>query len=1199
MDDLSLPAIFETPSEAVLLLNLDLRILYINPSACQLFGHSCSEVLGKPLQEIVPLQLQKVYFRFLDRFLCSAKKSMALSGRNEIFGYRKNGEVFSAQGSLSKIPVGNDTAILVMLREISPGEKSEIERKQNENRYRSLVETQSDLIFRVDQFGRFTFANKAFCEKFGKDQDELLGKAFLPLVQPEDLAQNDEMMKLLYQPPYRISVEQRDMTPEGWRWISWEYSLIQEAARHISEIQAVGHDITEKKFYEQLLIAQRDLAQRLTEVTSIPQAMEACLDKIFLLTQTECGGGYLKEPVTSGLRLVYSTGLSEKFAAKASYYAPDSDRWKQVMQGEPILSDFSKLSLEISTLLAEEKLTKFLMVPLAHRGDVLGCVNLASHQNGVISPRDLSAAQTLALQMGSTISRLLTEQRLAANRSELETLFNSIEDFLVAFDSSGKIVKVNQQVLTRLGYAEDELIGEPVEKLHPKELHEKAGKILTDMIEGRIKTCPLDLLSKDGMHIPVETRVDSSSLQEKPVWIGISRDISEQAKMNQELHESKEQLSLALEASQLGLWDWQIQEGQLVIDERWADMLGYTLEDLQPVSIQTWIDICHPEDLEKSNRLLEMHFAGKTQAYECELRVRHKSGHWDWVLDRGRVIAWDENGKPLRMIGAHLDITHRRMMEEEIRYRLEFETILTDISARFINLDLEEVDEAITHSLQQIGELENMDRSYVFLVDPEQQTMSNTHEWCGEGIEPSIEMLQDLSVDIFPWWMKQLAQNQAILVSQVERMPDEASAEREILRAQDILSVAVVPLIFNNQLQGFAGFDAVRQEKEWKQDSIALLQQYGNILSNFMERRRFESELQRSEERNTAILNAIPDNVFRLAPDGSIRDVLISDHESLLLSAEEVIGQNIQSVFDPETAEAAMEKIRTALTSGQNQTFEYQIPIQGQMQFFEARLAANSDNEVIAISRNVSEQARFEQMKTDFIHRAIHDLRTPHTTVLLMTGLLEGECTPEEREQYWSVLKEELERERALIEDLLTVGRLENNQWEVKIQAVHPMQSLEQSLRTIQPQADEKGISIQLKDAINGTLVKADQAALQQIFTNLLNNAVKFTPFGGNIRVDVFQKGERIFFEVKDDGMGIPPEDMPHIFSRFFRATNATENEIQGSGIGLFMVKSMVKKFKGEIDIESRLGEETLVRFWLPLADTAVQDDLVVIGQDL
>jgi len=130
MDDLSLSAIFEAHSEAVLLLNPDLRILYINPSACQLFGYSYSEVLGIPLQEIIPLQLQKVYFRFLDRFLCSEKKSIALRGRNEIFGYRKNGEVFSAQGSLNKIPIGNDTAILVMLREISPGEMSEIERSK-------------------------------------------------------------------------------------------------------------------------------------------------------------------------------------------------------------------------------------------------------------------------------------------------------------------------------------------------------------------------------------------------------------------------------------------------------------------------------------------------------------------------------------------------------------------------------------------------------------------------------------------------------------------------------------------------------------------------------------------------------------------------------------------------------------------------------------------------------------------------------------------------------------------------------------------------------------------------------------------------------------------------------------------------------------------------------------------------------------
>jgi PAS domain S-box-containing protein len=132
------------------------------------------------------------------------------------------------------------------------------------------------------------------------------------------------------------------------------------------------------------------------------------------------------------------------------------------------------------------------------------------------------------------------------------------------------------------------------------------------------------------------------------------------------LKDSQERLELLTEGAQLGMWDWNVQTGDVVFNERWAEMIGYSLSDLGTISIQTWMEYCHPEDLEQSSQLLEKHFKGELPYYECEVRMKHKKGHLVWVLDRGKVCEWTSDGKPLRMIGTHLDISQRKNAQKKI-----------------------------------------------------------------------------------------------------------------------------------------------------------------------------------------------------------------------------------------------------------------------------------------------------------------------------------------------------------------------------------------------------------------------------------------------------------------------------------------------------------------------------------------------------
>lgn len=143
----------------------------------------------------------------------------------------------------------------------------------------------------------------------------------------------------------------------------------------------------------------------------------------------------------------------------------------------------------------------------------------------------------------------------------------------------------------------------------------------------------------------------------------------------------KERLNEVIWGTRVGTWEWHIPSGQVTFNERWAEIIGYSLEELQPVSINTWVSFCNEEDLSQSNELLQKNFSGELSYYECEARMKHKEGHWVWVLDRGKVVEWDKQGNPVRMSGTHQDITEQKKLYSRLDYMAHYDA-LTGLSNR-------------------------------------------------------------------------------------------------------------------------------------------------------------------------------------------------------------------------------------------------------------------------------------------------------------------------------------------------------------------------------------------------------------------------------------------------------------------------------------------------------------------------------------
>lgn len=142
----------------------------------------------------------------------------------------------------------------------------------------------------------------------------------------------------------------------------------------------------------------------------------------------------------------------------------------------------------------------------------------------------------------------------------------------------------------------------------------------------------------------------------------------------QELAEERRRLAMIIEGTAAGTWEWNVQSGQMRVNARWAEIVGYRLDELEPICQKTFIALVHPDDLALSDAALQEHFDGRSDNYACLLRMRHKNGRWIWIHDRGRVFEWDGQGRPLWMAGAHADVTELQQARQdaaEMRQRLQ------------------------------------------------------------------------------------------------------------------------------------------------------------------------------------------------------------------------------------------------------------------------------------------------------------------------------------------------------------------------------------------------------------------------------------------------------------------------------------------------------------------------------------------------
>jgi len=239
---------------------------------------------------------------------------------------------------------------------------------------------------------------------------------------------------------------------------------------------------------------------------------------------------------------------------------------------------------------------------------------------------------------------------------------------------------VNEAAVSHYGYSKEEFLSMTLKNIRPRE---DVGALLLD-VGNTHKTYNLAgewrHVKKNGEEIFVEITSHSLVFQGRQARQVLVTDITNRKMAEKALKESEERWKFALEGVGDGVWDWDLQNNKLFFSNQWKEMLGYQPEEITN-EFDEWEKRVHPDDLAKAFEDIQKHLNGETEVYQNEHRLRCKNGSYRWMFDRGKIISFDKNGKPLRFVGIHTDITDRKLSEEllrenEERYRNTLDSML-------------------------------------------------------------------------------------------------------------------------------------------------------------------------------------------------------------------------------------------------------------------------------------------------------------------------------------------------------------------------------------------------------------------------------------------------------------------------------------------------------------------------------------------
>ena len=726
--------------------------------------------------------------------------------------------------------------------------------------------------------------------------------------------------------------------------------------------------------------------------------------------------------------------------------------------------------------------------------------------------RDESADRyaRLASAVDAAVSRSRERRRLSAH-------LDRISDAFCEVDQDWRVTYLNDHAAEMIDLDADDLLGERIWDLFPGAADTEGEAALREAAE-------------TGEPVRFEQRVDRLDadlvVNAHPTSDGLAlyvRDVTEKRRRERELREVSERLQLAVEGADVGVWDWNVPTGEVRFDERWAAMLGLGVDELD-FDLSTWEDRVHPDDIDEAWRAIEAHFAGETDLYQCDFRMRTASGDWKWIRDRGRVVERSEDGEPLRAVGIHIDVTEEKERERALeRYR------------RIVD----ELPESVC------------------IYD-------------GDG---RFELANDHIADVYGTDPASLIGRPSRLVDRVREAGDGdrfaalVDGDRESLtgtvevdlptRGEVIVDYALTRLVIDGEFDGVLG-----------------------ISRDVTDERRRQRRLERTSARLEALFEGSPDMIDIHDEAGEIVDANRAMTQELGYDRHEVVGMDVWDVdaeLDPGEGvrlwgELEMDetvRLETTFARADGSTFPAEVHVR--------RIDVRGEDRFLASSRDISERKAYErrierenERLDEFASIVSHDLRNPLNVLSGYLRLARETGT----DSYFDRCERALDEMERLIEDVLALAK--QGEAVGSFERVH--------LGELAARYDDAFGSADGEDPFGGDasgnpapdapieiaidadrVICADPGRVGQLLGNLFRNADEH----GGERVVVGDLPDG--FYVEDDGPGIDANERDRVFENGYTTSET------GTGFGLSIVQRIAEAHGWDVAVTE--GERGGARF--------------------
>jgi PAS domain S-box-containing protein len=745
----------------------------------------------------------------------------------------------------------------------------------------------------------------------------------------------------------------------------------------------------------------------------------------------------------------------------------------------------------------------------------------------------------------------VTERKRSEEQLALVSFaLNHVREAAYLIDEQARFGYINDGACRALGYDRDELLRLGVPDVGPGWSMERWADHWRDLKAQRSLMFETDHRAKDGHTFPVEINANYFEYGGRGYNLALVRDITERKRTEAALRQSQEALAMALDAARLGTWHWDIRTGAVDWSRQCKALYGLPTDT--DVTYERFLRAVHPNDRERVEAALR-DTAEKGSEYRLEKRILWPDGTERWTASLGRCFL-DEAGRPVRVAGVSMDITERKRIEAALREsEALYRSVVTAMAEGMMLQDASGVITAVNPAAEQIGGR-----------TAEQMLGKTSEDCCWEAIH---EDGRPFPGELHP------------ALAALRSGEPQSGVVMGIRKPEGILTWISV----NSQPLIAAG--------ESRPHAVV------TTFHDITERKRAERELRASEARFRTFVDHATDAFFLHDDRGAVLDVNRQACESLGRTREELIGM-APSEFDAGLDPSLMEGVNARLAAGEIFTFDslhrrkdgtvFPVEIRARPFWQDGRRFG------VALVRDITERKRTEEAlreadrrKNEFLAMLGHELRNPLAPIRNAMQIMRR-LDVDDPKLRWvrDVVDRQVGHLTRLVDDLLDVSRIVQGKLALKKAPVTLATVIEQAVETCRPIIEVRRHTLEVSLPRESLCVDGDSARLVQVFSNLLDNAAKYTPEGGRIWLTVACRNREAVISVRDTGEGLADTLLPYLFDVFTQGERTLDRAQGGLGLGLTIVRTIVALHEGRIEARSEghgLGSEFVVH--LPILE--------------